>query len=128
MSWFATITFCNVAGVSEVELVGDRAKGLRLRDLRGTSIRSTGTFLPTKKEERRKIEASHRKPKRNFEPKVRKILFGMSFLEQAPCFATDKHFFAMNPQWHHVLRRPNSQDLRRIKFTKKLVQAKVTTS
>jgi hypothetical protein len=46
-------------------------------------------------------------------------LFGMSFLEQAPCFTTDKHFFAMNPQWHHVLRRRNSQDLRKIKFTKK---------
>jgi hypothetical protein len=24
-------------------------------------------------------------------------LFGVSLLEQAPCFATDKHVFAMNP-------------------------------
>jgi hypothetical protein len=51
-------------------------------------------------------------------------LFGMSLLEQTPCFATDKHFIAMNSQWHHVLRRPNLQDLRRLKFTKQLVQAK----
>jgi hypothetical protein len=55
-------------------------------------------------------------------------LFRMSLLEQAPCFATHNHFFAMNPQWHHVLRRPNLQDMRRVKFTKQLVRANITTS
>jgi hypothetical protein len=45
-------------------------------------------------------------------------LFEVSLLEQTPCFATDKHIIAMNPQWNHVLRRPNLQDLRRLKFTK----------
>jgi hypothetical protein len=42
----------------------------------------------------------------------------MSLLEQAPCFATDKHFVAMNSHKHHVLHKPNLQDLRRLKFTK----------
>jgi hypothetical protein len=46
-------------------------------------------------------------------------LFGMSFSKQTPCFATDEHFVSMNSQRHHVLRRPNLQDLRRLKFTKK---------
>jgi hypothetical protein len=49
-----------------------------------------------KKEERRKIETSHRKPKRNLKPKIGKILFRMSLLEQTPCFTTDKHFVTMN--------------------------------
>jgi hypothetical protein len=30
----------------------------------------------------------------------------------------------MNSQWHHILCRPNLQDVRRLKFTKQLVQAK----
>jgi hypothetical protein len=51
----------------------------------------------TKKEERRKIEASHRESKRNLEPKIRKILFGISLLEQTPRFTTDKNFVTMNP-------------------------------
>jgi hypothetical protein len=79
------------------------------------------------KEERRKIETFHRKPKRNLKPKIGKVLFGVSLLEQTPRLTTHKHVIAMNPQWHHVLRRPNLQDLRRLKFTKQLVQAKTTT-
>jgi hypothetical protein len=125
VSWFATIVFYNVASVSKVELAGNQAKGLRLRDFRGTLIHSTGTLILTKKEEGRKIEASHRKPKRNLEPKIGKILFGMNLLKQAPCFTTDKHFVAMNLHRRHVLRRPNMQDLRRLKvYKKQLVQTK----
>jgi hypothetical protein len=45
-------------------------------------------------------------------------MFGMSLLEQASCFTTDKHFVAMNSHRHHVLRKPNLQDLCRLKFTK----------
>jgi hypothetical protein len=30
VSWFVTIIFCNVASVSKIELIGDRAKRLRL--------------------------------------------------------------------------------------------------
>jgi hypothetical protein len=81
-----------------------------------------------KQEEGRKIEAPHRKPKRNLEPKIGKILFGMSLLEQVPCFATDKHFVAMNSHRHHVLRRPNLQDLRRLKFTKSNLFRQNTTT
>jgi hypothetical protein len=44
----------------------------------------------------------------------------MGFLEQTPCFATDKHVSAMNSQRHHILRRPNLQDQRRLKFTDNL--------
>jgi hypothetical protein len=47
-------------------------------------------------EKGRKIEASHRKLKRRFEPKIGEILFGMSFLEQMPRFATNKHLIMMN--------------------------------
>jgi hypothetical protein len=48
----------------------------------------------------------------------------MSLLEQTPCFTTEKHITTMNSQWHHILHRPNLQDLRRLKFTKQLVHAK----
>jgi hypothetical protein len=51
-------------------------------------------------------------------------LVGMSLLEQTPCFTTDKHVSTMNSQRHHILRRPNLQDLRRLKFTRQLVQTK----
>jgi hypothetical protein len=30
----------------------------------------------------------------------------------------------MNSQWHHILHRPNLQDLRRLKFTRQLVHTK----
>jgi hypothetical protein len=70
------------------------------------------------KEERRKIETSNRESKRNLEPKIGKILFRMSLLEQTPSFATDKNFVTMNPQWCYVLRRPGSQDLRRMRVYK----------
>jgi hypothetical protein len=45
-------------------------------------------------------------------------LLWMSLFEQTPCFTTDKHISTMNPRWQHILRRPNLQDLRRLKFTK----------
>jgi hypothetical protein len=45
-------------------------------------------------------------------------LLWMSLFEQTPCFTTDKHISTMNPRWKHILRRPNLQDLRRLKFTK----------
>jgi hypothetical protein len=48
----------------------------------------------------------------------------MSLLEQSPCFATNKHFVTMNSQGHHIPRRPNLQGLRRLKFTKQLVQTR----
>jgi hypothetical protein len=51
------------------------------------------------KEERRKIETFHRKPKRNLKPKIGKVLFGVSLLEQTPRLTTHKHVIAMNPQW-----------------------------
>jgi hypothetical protein len=47
-------------------------------------------------------------------------LFRMSLFEQTPRFAANKHPIPMNSQWHHVLRRPSLQDLRRLKFTKQL--------
>jgi hypothetical protein len=76
-------------------------------------------------EEGRKIETFHRKSKRNFKPKVGKILIGMSLLEQAPCFATEKHIIMMNSQQHHVLRRPNLQVLRRLKVYKTTCSGKI---
>jgi hypothetical protein len=48
----------------------------------------------------------------------------MSLLEQAPCFAANKHIITINSQRCHVLRRPNLQDLRRLRVYKQLVQAK----
>jgi hypothetical protein len=71
-------------------------------------------------EKGRKIETSHRKFKRGFEPKVKEVLFGMSLFEQASCFAANEHPIPMNSQWHHVLRRTSLQDLRRLKFKKQL--------
>jgi hypothetical protein len=38
--------------------------------------------------------------------------------------AADKHIITMNSQLCHVLRRPNLQDLRRLRVYKQLVQAK----
>jgi hypothetical protein len=35
MSWIAAIILCNITGIREVELSSDRAKGLRLQQLRG---------------------------------------------------------------------------------------------
>jgi hypothetical protein len=52
--------------------------------------------------------------------KIKEVLFGMSLFEQAPRFAANKHPIPMNSQWHHVLRRPSLQDLRRLKFSKQL--------
>jgi hypothetical protein len=49
-----------------------------------------------KKKERRKVETVHRKFKRNFKPKIREILFWMSFLEQTSCFTTNKYVPTMN--------------------------------
>jgi hypothetical protein len=57
--------------------------------------------------------------KRNFKPKIRKISPRTSFLKQSPSFTTDKHIPTMNSQGQHILRRPNFQDLRRLKFTRK---------
>jgi hypothetical protein len=34
-------------------------------------------------------------------------LLRMSFLDQSPCFATDKHILTMNSQRQHILRRSN---------------------
>jgi hypothetical protein len=48
----------------------------------------------------------------------------MSLFEQSPCFTVDEHVSMMNSQWHHILRRPTLQDLRRLKFTRQLVQTK----
>jgi hypothetical protein len=48
----------------------------------------------------------------------------MGLLEQTPCFTTDNHVSTMNSQWHHILRRPNLPDLRRLKFTRQFVQKK----
>jgi hypothetical protein len=77
-------------------------------------------FPSYKTKKGRKIETAHRKFKRGFEPKIREVLFGMSLFEQTPRFAANKHPIPMNSQWHHVLRRPSLQDLRRLKFTKQL--------
>jgi hypothetical protein len=97
ISGFATAIFRNIASVSKIELTGSWAKGLRLRNLRGTRVRRCRTFPLTKQETGSKIEESHRKLKRTFEPKVGKILFGVSSFEQTPRFATNKHFVTMNP-------------------------------
>jgi hypothetical protein len=51
-------------------------------------------------------------------------LFGVSFFEQSPCFTTNNHIPTMNPQRQHILRMPNLQDLRRLKFTGQIVQIK----
>jgi hypothetical protein len=118
MSWFTAIVFSNIASVSEVGHVCYGAKGLRLRNIRGARSRGCRTFLLTKQEKGRKIETTHRKFKWSFESKVKEVLFGMSLFEQAPHFAANEHPIPMNSQWHHVLRRPSLQDLRRLKFTK----------
>jgi hypothetical protein len=47
------------------------------------------------------------------------------FFELSPRFATDNHITAMNPHWQHILRRPNLQDLRKLKFTRQVVQTKL---
>jgi hypothetical protein len=120
MSRFTAIVFGNVASVSEVERVCCGAKGLRLRNIRGARSHGCRTFLLTKQEKGRKIKATHRKFKRSFVPKIREVLFGMSLFEQTPRFAANKDPIPMNLQWHHVLRRPSLQDLRRLKFTKQL--------
>jgi hypothetical protein len=109
MSGFTSIVFGDVAGVSELESVCYRAKGLLLRNIRETRSRGCRTFHLTKQEKGRKIETSHRKFKRSLEPKIREVLFGMSLFEHAPRFAANKHPIPMNSQGHHVLRRPNLQ-------------------
>jgi hypothetical protein len=50
MSRFATIVFGNIASIRKVERVRNGAKGLRLRNLRGTRSRRCRTFLLTKQE------------------------------------------------------------------------------
>jgi hypothetical protein len=42
----------------------------------------------------------------------------VGFVELSPCFATDNHITTMSTRWQHILRRPNLQDLRRLKFTR----------
>jgi hypothetical protein len=54
------------------------------------------SFLQSRKSEERSKHPIE-KLKRSFEPKIGKILLGMSSFEQAPRFATNKHFIAMNP-------------------------------
>jgi hypothetical protein len=54
-------------------------------------------------------------------------LIGMSLLEQAPCFATDKHIITMNSQRRHVLRKPNLQNLCRLKLQNNLFRQNTTT-
>jgi hypothetical protein len=76
VAWVATIAFYNVTGISKVELVSDRAKGLCLQNLRRTWSRSSRTVILTKKKEHRKIEAIYRKIKRNFKPKSEKSRSG----------------------------------------------------
>jgi hypothetical protein len=48
----------------------------------------------------------------------------VGFSELSPCFAADNHIPTMNPQRQHILRRPNLQDLRKLKFTRQIVQIK----
>jgi hypothetical protein len=76
------------------------------------------SFLQNRKNEERSKHP--RKLKQSFESKIGEILFGMSLFEQVPRFTANKHLIPMSSQWHHVLRRPSVQDLRRLKFTKKL--------
>jgi hypothetical protein len=122
MSWIAAIILCKTTGISEVEFSSDRAKGLRLQQLRGSWSRSSRTIIFTKKKEWREIETVYRKLERDFKPKVRIISFRMGFFEQSPCFATDNHIPTMNPCWQHILRKPNLQNLRSLKFTRQIVQ------
>jgi hypothetical protein len=96
MPWFAAAILRNIASIGEVEPSSDGAKGLRLRDPRRARVCSSGVLVFTKKEERRKIETVHRKSKRNFKPKIRKILIGMGLFEQTLCFTTEKHVSTMN--------------------------------
>jgi hypothetical protein len=48
----------------------------------------------------------------------------VGFLKLSPCFAAGNYVSMMNPRWQHILRRPNLQDLRRLKFTRQVVQTK----
>jgi hypothetical protein len=57
--------------------------------------------------------------------KIGKISFGVGFFELLPRFTTDNHITAMNPRWQHILRKPNFQDLHRLKFTRQVVQTKL---
>jgi hypothetical protein len=57
--------------------------------------------------------------------KSRKNLDWDEPLGTSACFATDKHIITMNLQWRHVLRRPNLQDLRRLKVYKITCSGKI---
>jgi hypothetical protein len=52
--------------------------------------------LSYEQEKRREIKTAHRKFKRGLKPEIGKVLFGMSTLEQAPRFGTNKHPISMN--------------------------------
>jgi hypothetical protein len=96
VSWFAAVIFYNITSIGEVKSSSDGAKGLHLHDLRRAKICSSGALIFAKKKKRRKIEAIHRKFKRNFKPNIRKISVGMSLFEQTPYFTADKYLSTMN--------------------------------
>jgi hypothetical protein len=54
------------------------------------------SFLQSKKKEERSKHPIENLSEASSQ-KIGKILFGMSSFEQAPRFATNKHFIAMNP-------------------------------
>jgi hypothetical protein len=124
MPWFVATILCNITSIGEVELSSDGAKGLRLRDSRRSRVRSNRVLVLMKKEKEERSKQSIESLSETSSQKSKKILIRMGLLEQTPCFATDKHVSAMNSQRHHILRRPNLQDLRRLKFTRQLIQTK----
>jgi hypothetical protein len=125
MSGFTTIVFCNVASISKVELAGNRAKGLHLRNLRRTWTRSTRTLLFAKKEERIKIEASNRESKRNLEPKTEKSCSGWASWNKRQASPLTKILSRWIRSGVTSCAGPARRTCAGWKFTK-LVQAKVT--
>jgi hypothetical protein len=102
-----TIVFHKITSISEIMLIGNGAKGLRLHETLRTWSRNSRIVILTKNKERRKIKAVYRKVKRNFKPEVGEISFGMSFLIESTSFATDNHISTMNSQgqntaWAHL--------------------------
>jgi hypothetical protein len=69
------------------------------------------------------MKAIYREIQRNFKPKIGKVSLRISFFEQSRSFATNHVVSAMNSQRYHVLRKPTLQDLRRLKFTRQIVQS-----
>jgi hypothetical protein len=117
MPWFMATILCNITSIGEVELSSDGAKGLRLRDSRRSRVRSNRVLVLMKKEKEERSKQSIESLSETSSQKSKKILIRMGLLEQTPCFA-------MNSQRHHILRRPNLQDLRRLKFTRQTIQTK----